>query len=144
MHWTLPPSEVSLASSLISVSAPEPGSDASSREQKAREFASALRTEITDLITGEEASTESALLRIQALRDLAQVWKGTAEEKARIKFVESLVKMAEEKQKALENASQRQKGGRSGSVTKAPAQASQQKSGGFLDNLQRIKENYMD
>ena len=144
MHWTLPPSEVSLASSLISVSAPEPGSDASSREQKAREFASALRTEITDLITGEEGSTESALLRIQALRDLAQVWKGTAEEKARIKFVESLVKMAEEKQKALENANQRQKGGRSGSVTKAPTQAPQQKSSGFLDNLQRIRDNYMD
>jgi hypothetical protein len=144
MHWTLPPSEVSLASSLISVSAPEPGSDASSREQKAREFANALRTEITDLITGEEAGTDSALLRIQALKDLAQVWKGTAEEKARIKFVESLAKLAEEKQKALENANQRQRGGRSGSVTKTSAQAPQQKSGGFLDNLQRIRENYME
>ncbi|KAF2800669.1 hypothetical protein K505DRAFT_320321 [Melanomma pulvis-pyrius CBS 109.77] len=145
MHWTLPPSEISLASSLISVSAPEPGSDASSREQKAREFANALRTEISELITGEDSRTESALLRIQALRDLAQVWKGTAEEKARIKFVESLVKLVEDKQKALENANQRQKGGRSGSVHKTPAHVPPQKTGGFLDNLQRIRENiYME
>ncbi|KAF2706344.1 hypothetical protein K504DRAFT_386559 [Pleomassaria siparia CBS 279.74] len=144
MHWTLPPSEVSLASSLISVSAPEPGSDASTREQKAREFATALRTEITDLITGDESSTEAALLRIQALRDLALVWKGTAEEKARIKFVESLVKLAEEKQKALESANQRQRAGRTAGIAKPAAQAPQQKTGGFLDNLQRIRENYME
>ena len=142
MHWTLPPSEVSLASSLISVSAPEPGSDASSREQKGREFANSLRTEISDLITGEEAGTESALVRIQALRDLAQVWKGTAEEKARIKFVESLVKLAEDKQKAIETANQRQRGGRRESVPKTPAPAPPTKTGGFLDNLQRIRESF--
>ncbi|KAF2193831.1 hypothetical protein K469DRAFT_549841 [Zopfia rhizophila CBS 207.26] len=142
MQWILRPSEVSLASSLISVSAPEPGSDSASREEKGREFAEKLRTEISDLITGtegEDSGSEAAMVRIQALRDLAQVWKGTAEEKARVKFVDGLVKLTEDKQKALENAAnQKQGAGRSGSVQKPQAT---QKSGGFLDNLQRIRGN---
>lgn len=147
MHWTLPPSEISLTSSLISVSAPEPGSDASTREQKGKEFAASLRSEISDLITGDpENGNEAAGVRIQALKDLAQVWKGTAEEKARYKFVEALIKLAEEKQKAIDNEREkRQRVNRSGSVPKVQPQpaAPQRSGGGFLDNLQRIRENYI-
>jgi hypothetical protein len=147
MHWTLPPSEVSLTSSLISVSAPEPGSDSASQEQKGKEFAAALRSEIADLITGDpEGGVEKAETRIQALRDLAQVWKGTAEEKARSKFVEGLVKLAEDKQREVEREKERnkdrgqQRPGRSGSVQKQqPPTVQQQRSGGFLENLQRIR-----
>lgn len=147
MHWTLPPSEVSLTSSLISVSAPEPGSDNASQEQKGKEFAAALRSEIADLISGDpEGGVEKAEMRIQALRDLAQVWKGTAEEKARSKFVEGLIKVAEDKQRELERENERNKGrgqqrpGRSGSVQKQqPPSVQQQRSGGFLENLQRIR-----
>ncbi|ORY03837.1 hypothetical protein BCR34DRAFT_573193 [Clohesyomyces aquaticus] len=144
MQWTLPPSEVSLASSLISVSAPEPGSDHASLEAKGREFASQLRGEISDLIAGgesegDESGIDAAMIRVQALRDLALVWKGTAEEKARIKFVDGLVKLAEEKQKAVENA--RQRGGRSGSVAKQALPTQKNGGGGFLDNLQRIRGN---
>ncbi|KAF2116220.1 hypothetical protein BDV96DRAFT_573592 [Lophiotrema nucula] len=139
MHWTLPPSEISLTSSLISVSAPDPNSSGD-QERKGREFASQLRSEISDLITGDEAGSEAAMVRIQALRDLATVWKGTAEEKARIKFVESLVKLVEERQRALEKeAAQRQRTGRSAVVQK-PAPATQ-KTGGFLDNLSRLRGN---
>ncbi|OCK76653.1 hypothetical protein K432DRAFT_139367 [Lepidopterella palustris CBS 459.81] len=140
MQWSLPPSEVSLASSLISVSAPEPGSDHNSREEKGREFAEKLRGEISDLIIGsegDEAGSEAAMSRIQALRDLAQVWKGTAEEKARIKFVDGLVKLAEERQKALDSASQRQRGGRNGIAQKQ----TREKTHGFLENLQRMRGN---
>ncbi|KAF2198834.1 hypothetical protein GQ43DRAFT_450707 [Delitschia confertaspora ATCC 74209] len=142
MHWTLPPSEVSLASSLISVSAPEPGSDNHSREEKGRQFAENLRMEISDLISGSEdgqKGKEAAMIRIQALRDLAKVWKGTAEERARMKFIDGLVKLAEERQKALDSGNQKQRPGRSGSAAKPPVQ---QKSGGrFLDNLSRIRGN---
>ena len=141
MQWTLPPSEVSLASSLISVSAPEPGSDRYSREEKGWEFAENLRNEIADLIAGsdeEESGHKAAMSRIQALRDLAQVWKGTAEEKARIKFVESLVRLAEDRQKALDSAvSQRQRSARSGMAQKQ----TREKGGGFLENLQRMRGN---
>ncbi|KAH7093068.1 hypothetical protein FB567DRAFT_487179 [Paraphoma chrysanthemicola] len=147
MHWTLPPSEVSIASSLISVSAPEPGTDSASREEKGKEFAASLRSEIADLVTGDpDDGIEKAEARIQALRDLAQVWKGTAEEKARTKFVESLVKLAEDKQREVEREKERskdkgqQRPGRSGSVQKQPTSApQQQKSGGFMENLQRIR-----
>lgn len=147
MHWTLPPSEVSITSSLISVSAPEPGSDSASQEQKGKEFAAALRSEIADLISGDpEGGVEKAETRIQALRDLAQVWKGTAEEKARSKFVEGLVKVAEDKQREVERERERnkdrgqQRPGRSGSVQKQPPPTvQQQRSGGFLENLQRIR-----
>lgn len=147
MHWTLPPSEVSLTSSLISVSAPEPGSDTSTREQKGKEFATSLRSEISDLITGDpENGVDAAQMRIQALRDLAQVWKGTAEEKARFKFIEGLAKLAEEKQKTMENErDKRQRPARSGSLPKPhnPPPAQQRSGSGFLDNLHRIRENYI-
>jgi hypothetical protein len=81
------------------------------------------------------------------LRDLAQVWKGTAEEKARTKFVDGLIKLAEDKQREVEREKERgqdrgqQRPGRSGSVQKSqPPPAQQQKSGGgFLENLQRIR-----
>ncbi|KAF1833762.1 hypothetical protein BDW02DRAFT_551945 [Decorospora gaudefroyi] len=144
MHWTIPPSEVSLGASLISVSAPEPGTDNASREQKGKEFAASLRSEIADLITGDpESGLEKAETRMQALRDLAQVWKGTAEEKARAKFVEGLVKLAEEKQRDVEREKERsrergqQKPARSGSLPKPQQQSQQQRPGGFLENLQR-------
>ncbi|KAF2036637.1 hypothetical protein EK21DRAFT_51401 [Setomelanomma holmii] len=147
MHWTIPPSEISLTSSLISVSAPEPGTDSASREEKGKEFAASLRSEIADLVTGNpEEGKENAETRIQALRDLAQVWKGTAEEKARTKFVESLVKLAEDKQRDVEREKERnknqgqQRSGRSGGVQKPqPPAMQQQRSGGFLENLQRIR-----
>jgi hypothetical protein len=147
MHWTIPPSEVSLGASLISVSAPQPGADNASREQKGKEFAAALRSEIAELITGDpESGIEKAEARVQALRDLAHVWKGTAEEKARTKFVEGLIKLAEEKQRDIEREKERgkdrgqQRPGRSGSVPKPQQQAQPQRSGGgFMENLQRIR-----
>ena len=152
MHWSLPPSEVSLASSLISVSGPEPGSDAQSREQKGKEFAASLRSEISDLITGDPINgADAAAVRIQALRDLAQVWKGTVEEKPRAKFVDALVRLAEEKQRAVEDErsrrqQQQQRQSRTGSVPRSdppPQQQQQQRAvGGFLDNLQRIRGNF--
>ena len=143
MHWTIPPSDVSLGSSLISVSAPEPGSDNASLEQRGKEFASALRSEIADLITGDpEEGPAKAEARIQALRDLAVVWKGTAEERARAKFVDGLVKVAEEKQKEIEKERERGKGrgGRSASIAKPqPPPVKEQGRGGFLENLSRIR-----
>jgi hypothetical protein len=147
MHWTIPPSEISLTSSLISVSAPEPGTDSASREEKGKEFAASLRSEIADLITGDpDAGVEKAQIRIQALRDLAVVWKGTAEEKARTKFVDGLIKLAEDKQREVEKEKEKnkdrgqQRPARSGSVQKSqPPAVQQQRSGGFLENLQRIR-----
>ncbi|KAF9700341.1 hypothetical protein EKO04_001517 [Ascochyta lentis] len=142
MHWTIPPSDVSLGSSLISVSAPDPGSDSASLEQRGNEFAAALRSEIADLITADpDQGPAKAEARIQALRDLALLWKGTAEEKARGKFVDGLVKVAEEKQREAHKERERSRARpqRSGSVKEKQAPAKEQGRGGFLENLSRIR-----
>jgi hypothetical protein len=148
MQWSLPPSEVSLTSSFISVSGPEPGSDSHSREEKGREFAESLRAEIADLIVTADSRAEgreAASARIAALRDLADVWKGTAEEKARIRFVEGLANLADNRLRELE----RDDGSKfRDSRTASPRKAgTSNKSGrsdkgmGFLDNLHRMRSN---
>ena len=101
MQWPLAPSDLSLTSSLISVSAPDDDRD---REEKGKAYVESLRTEINTLIgSGNDVtSLEGAAARIDELRHLAEVWKGTAEEKARLKLVESLQKPVEERMKVLE------------------------------------------
>ncbi|KAF2099394.1 hypothetical protein NA57DRAFT_55364 [Rhizodiscina lignyota] len=143
MQWTIPPSELSLTSSLISVSAPEPGADSQSREEKGREYAEKLRKEIADLVAGTTPNHdghEAAMTRIQALRDLAQVWKGTSEEKARVKFVENLAKLADDKQRAMQrdSSTNRQRDARSASPAKQPQSSrfnGPEKSYSLLDRL---------
>lgn len=108
MEWTLPPSEVSLTASFISVSAPEPGPDSHSREEKGQEYTRKLRAEVTELLDsngGGESGLEAADKRVQALRTLANLWKGTAEEKARNKLVDNLSKIVEERRRIVESQS---------------------------------------
>ena len=104
MQWPLAPSDLSLTSSLISVSGPDDDRD---REEKGKAYAESLRTEINDLIgSGNDiASLEVAAARIDELRRLAEVWRGTAEEKARLKLVDSLQKPVEERLRVLEQSS---------------------------------------
>jgi len=103
MAWTFPPSEVSVTSSFLSVSAPEPGSQQHSVEEKGQQISKQLRDEIADLLlTGDPVDgIETAAKRVEELKELAMVWKGTAEERARGKFVESLAKLVEDRHKEL-------------------------------------------
>jgi hypothetical protein len=104
MAWTFPPSEVSIGSGFLSVSAPEPGSDAHSTEERGKEVSKKLREEIADLLVATEDPVdgiEAAAKRVEELKELAKVWQGTAEEKARIKFVEGLAMLVEDKHQAL-------------------------------------------
>ncbi|CCU75400.1 hypothetical protein BGHDH14_bgh01203 [Blumeria hordei DH14] len=103
MAWTLPPSEVSVASSFISLSAPESGSEAYSIEEKGQQDLKNLRNEISTLLNRGDPidDIEAATKRVEELKELATVWKGTSEERARGKFVESLAKMVEEKHRQL-------------------------------------------
>ncbi|EDN05835.1 predicted protein [Histoplasma mississippiense (nom. inval.)] len=125
MEWPLAPSEISVASSFISVSAPEPGAgDQHSREEKGKEVARKLREEIMELLNKDNATgtttdqdididgVEAASRRVEALRELAGVWKGTAEEKARMKFVDGLAKMVEERRKVVQSEREREMKGR--------------------------------
>lgn len=149
MEWPIPPSETSLASSFISVSAPEAGPENQSREEKGQEAARRLRAEVTGLLEsngGGLEGVEAASRRVEALRTLALVWKGTAEEKARTRAVDSLAKIVEDRRRALESQSRADSSQQaSGSSTKAQSaghrrQESEGPAGGIFRNLQRLRE----
>jgi len=76
------------------------------------------------------------------------LWKGTGEEKARLKFVESLVKLVEERRKALEardaTRNNRADGStRSSSATGRNSKGANEAGGaaGLFRNLQRLKDD---
>jgi hypothetical protein len=161
MEWPLAPSELSIASSLISVSAPEPGSDTHTREEKAREAAKKLRSEVNNLLNSDGAGyagLEAAATRVESLRSLITVWKGTAEEKTRTKFVDGLVKMIDERRKMLEASPDSGRQG-TGSASQRPfptperpatsqvrsdrnANDGNNQAGGILRNLQRLRDDF--
>ncbi|EAW09897.1 uncharacterized protein ACLA_041130 [Aspergillus clavatus NRRL 1] len=148
MEWPLPPSETSLASSFISVSAPELGVENASLEEKGQEVAKRLRGEITQFLGsngGGQAGLEPAAQRVEALRELALVWKGSAEEKARGRFVDGLAKMVDDRRRALEsqsvsNQAQQRGSSTAGRPTGHQRQESEGPGGGIFKNLQRLRE----
>ncbi|KAG6003730.1 hypothetical protein E4U21_001783 [Claviceps maximensis] len=104
MEFVFPPSEISVSSGFLSVSAPEPGSTQQSSEDKGQQVLKGLRDEITNLLHRSEdpvAGIEKSAARIEELKELTTVWKDTAEEKGRAKFIESLTKMVEDRHKDL-------------------------------------------
>ncbi|RDL41265.1 Uncharacterized protein BP5553_01244 [Venustampulla echinocandica] len=149
MAWTFPPSEVSVSSSFLSVSAPEPGSAMHSTEEKGHQVSKKLRDEIADLLIGGDPvdGIEAAAKRVEELKELAIVWKGTAEERARVKFVESLAKLVEDRHKELlrdsEQASRlNQKVEKLSQEAKAGGNTEDAKSQGgygFLSHLQKLR-----
>ncbi|KAI1494291.1 hypothetical protein F5X96DRAFT_618128 [Biscogniauxia mediterranea] len=104
MEFVFPPSELSVSSSFLSVSAPDPGSEAHSTEEKGQQVLKRIRDEISDLLTKSAdpvEGIEKAAHRIEELKELTVVWKGTAEEKGRAKFIDSLARMVEDRHKEL-------------------------------------------
>ncbi|KZF25286.1 hypothetical protein L228DRAFT_244087 [Xylona heveae TC161] len=151
MDWTLPPSELSVASSFISVSGPDSSAESQSREEKGQEKLKKLRDEIADLLLGNgdgRDGVEAAQKRVEELRELAKVWKGTIEEKARVRFIEGLYKIVEDRQKSLgllpdkvSTASQSElKVPKMDDARQMPRQSSEG-GRGFIENLQRIRNN---
>ena len=94
LDWTIPPSEVNMRSTFISVAGPE-AENTEEREKRGKAWADKMRGELGSTVGTE--GYEAALKRVEQFQDLAAVWKGTSEEKARLKFVESLRKIVEEK-----------------------------------------------
>lgn len=162
MKWPLAPSQLSLTSSLISVSAPEPGSESHSREEKGKEYANKAKAEIVELLNNTTGvpNVEAAARRVDALRSLLAVWKGTAEERARTKFVDSLSKLVEDKRRQLEARSLSQPlqdtnaaAQRSNSTPGRPSTGQPRdrlgnetgSGGGLFRNLQRLRDEiYLD
>jgi hypothetical protein len=157
MAWPIAPSDL-VSSSFISVSAPSAGGpeETRNREEKAKEHAQKLRDEITQLlqnaVSAEEGIT-AAIKRIDELRDLATVWKGTAEEKARARQIDGLEKIVEDEQKTLTRKADAKKRTaspaavdyRSNSASEAARTTNQGSGYGFMNNLRRIKDEiYLD
>ncbi|KAF3491431.1 uncharacterized protein GIQ15_00948 [Arthroderma uncinatum] len=153
MEWPLPPSEVSITSSFISVSAPEAGPESRSLEEKGRQVAKKFRSQVTELLDsngGGEAGLEAATRRVEELRLLAGVWKGTIEEKPRQKFVDSLAKIVDDRRKVLESQAREKEERESrkangtpskGRASELPSREKPESSGGgLMRNLQRLRD----
>ncbi|EXJ57445.1 hypothetical protein A1O7_07793 [Cladophialophora yegresii CBS 114405] len=150
MKWPVPPSEVSGAS-LISVSAPELGIQSSAEDDKANEILKQIRAEIGDILAsdaGEYTGVEAASRKVEEYAKLATLWKGTGEEKARLKFVDSLAKLVEDRSRALDarGAARNQKqesSARSSSATARNMKSANEGGGatGLFRNLQRLKDD---
>ncbi|EYE90229.1 uncharacterized protein EURHEDRAFT_437609, partial [Aspergillus ruber CBS 135680] len=148
MEWPLPPSELSLTSSFISVSAPDVGPESQSLEAKGQEMMEKFRTEVNELLDSDEKGVETAERRVEEIGRLAGVWKGTAEEKARGRFVEGLVKVVEDRRKLLESQGQGESGQgqgqgqqqRNDGRTGHRRQESEGPGGGIFRNLQRLRD----
>ncbi|KAJ5890938.1 uncharacterized protein N7473_007166 [Penicillium subrubescens] len=146
MEWPLPPSEISFSSSFISVSGPELGTEGHSQEEKGQEIMKKIRNEITELLDrdgGNRDGLEAATRRVEALRNLSVVWKGSAEEKARQRFVDALGRIVDERRRILEHqqamAEQNQRGPRSRTEQRRDSDSGGP-GGGLFRNLQRLRE----
>ena len=118
IDFVFPPSEVSAVSSFLSVSAPAPSDSGlgsnndpdsvASTEERGQKVLQALRDEISSLLENSKneendpiKGIEEAAKRVGELKELVKVWKGTAEERGRVKFVEGLARMVEERHAVL-------------------------------------------
>lgn len=124
MEFVFPPSEISVSSGFLSVSAPDfpdrrsSGDGQISTEDKGQQILKNIRDEISALLnvgnnnnngrervssTYEEKikGVEDATKRVEQIKELSTVWKGTAEEKGRQRFVESLARMVEDRHREL-------------------------------------------
>ena len=162
MKWTIP-SESSVTSSLISVSAPELAMmDTTDRDEKDQEIARIYRAEVVELLDsdgGGYAGVEAAAEKVENLRSLCAVWKGTAEERSRSRFVDNLSNLVEDRRRALnaralpqraraDSSTQRSSSmpGRSGGISgsNAPVESGNT-AGSLLRNLQKLRDEiYLD
>ncbi|KAK0635148.1 hypothetical protein B0T17DRAFT_502722 [Bombardia bombarda] len=104
MEFVFPPSEISVSSSFLSVSAPDAGGDNHSTEEKGQQVLRALREEIVGILARNAdpiRGIEQAARRIEDLKELNKVWRGTAEEKGRARFIESLARVVEDRHRDL-------------------------------------------
>lgn len=109
MEFVFPPSEVSVTSGFLSVSAPDAGGANHSTEEKGQQVLKEIREEVMRLLSNKEdpiRGVDDAVKKIEELKELSVVWKGTAEEKGRGKFVESLARLVEERHREVVEAVQ--------------------------------------
>lgn len=149
MEFTFPPSELSVSSSFLSVSAPESGAESHSTEERGQQVLQKLRDEVNQLLNGSSdpiEGIEKAAQRIEELKELNKVWRGTAEERGRSKFIDSLAKLVEDRHRELlreleQSAKREGKGDDSAKRSAAQADGSSESRGAYsiISQLQKIR-----
>lgn len=113
LSFPFPPSLLTTAtSSLISVNPPNQDPDLESKGQAAL---SRLRQEVLDLLTdaeGRGGGADRARERVGELREICEIWKGTGEEKARLKWLEGLELAVDDEIRKKEEEGRKGAGGR--------------------------------
>lgn len=113
LSFPFPPSLLATAtSSLISVNPPNQDPDL---ENKGQAALSRFRQEVLDLladIDGRGGGIERARQRIEELREICNLWKGTGEEKARLKWVDGLEVMVDDEVRMKEEGKRKGIGGK--------------------------------
>ncbi len=90
----MPPSLLTTtASSLLSVSAPNLDPDLESKGQAAL---ARFKEEVVEML--ERGDMAAAKARVQELRDVCEIWKGTGEERARGRWVDGLEAVVEDRE----------------------------------------------
>ena len=103
LSFPLPPSLLTTTtSSLISINPPNQDPDLESKGQLAL---SRIKQEVLDLLTdaeGRGGGLERSRQRIADLRELCIIWKGTGEEKARLRWIDNLEQTVDDEVKRKE------------------------------------------
>jgi len=136
----LPPSLINTSStaSLISIASPATTASSASLEAAGQETLSRLRNEIADLLAlGPEEGVLAAEKRVEELREMMGVWKGTAEEKARGRVVDGLAKVVADRRREVEA-----KGGLVGKGKGEVEKSAGESKKGFLGRLR--EEMYLE
>ncbi|CAF9914200.1 MAG: hypothetical protein ALECFALPRED_009494 [Alectoria fallacina] len=139
LSFPMPPSLlITTTSSLISVSAPNIDPDLESKGQAAL---ASLKQEIWEML--ERGDMTVAKGRVQELRDVCEIWKGTSEEKARGRWIDGLEAVVEEREGRGKAAGRLKLEQREGSAVRGVVETSGSGPGaGFLRRLR--DEIYMD
>lgn len=148
MKWPIAPVDGNtMSASLISVTAPATNEETRALEAKAKEYLDSIRLELNGLISQGAEGEMLAVQQVQHLGAVAEIWNGTAEEKARSKIVNELQKLVDDQRKSTVRSgdtpmSRPAMDYRYGSADhKAPGEGGY----GFLSNLRNLKnEVYLD
>lgn len=148
LSWPMPPSLLSASSALVAVSAPVD----STLEEKGQAACNQIRQDILallkegDKLEDGKDGAKRAVEKVREVRACLGLWKGTGEEKARMRFVDGLEKMVEERTRSkIGAADEKVTSGQANEETKSDVKSMPGRGPGLLRNLQRLREEiYME
>lgn len=147
LSFPFPPSLLAATtSSLISVNPPNQDPELESKGQAA---ISRFQQEVLDLLAdmdGRGGGIERARGRIEGLREICEIWKGTGEEKARLKWVDGLEVMVDDEIRIKEEGKRKGNGGKKESKREMNAMSNPTDVGGSGPGfLRRLRDEiYME